>query len=81
MRGLTWLCLGHPRLVKLSTGLLGLLAGASGRLGVEAISRAAYSGIFNLRYYQGAADELGGRAAFWQARADAAPPPSEAPAR
>jgi hypothetical protein len=29
------------------------------------ISQAAYSAIFNLRYYQGVADELGGRKIFF----------------
>jgi hypothetical protein len=28
------------------------------------VTRATYSAIFNLRYYQGVADELGGRGRF-----------------
>ena len=66
IRSLTWLCLGRARLVQLCTSLLGWAAWLGGRMGSEPLARAAYSGIFNLRYYQGAADELGGRSAFWQ---------------
>ncbi|MBP7689877.1 MAG: glycosyltransferase family 2 protein [Thermoflexales bacterium] len=46
---------------------------------VDRVSRMAYSGIFNLRHYQGVADELGGREKFLAAvRASTVPvgPPS-----
>ncbi|GAB4425094.1 MAG: glycosyltransferase family 2 protein [Chloroflexi bacterium OHK40] len=43
------------------------VANLSYQLGSETISRAALSAIFNLRYYQGVADELGGRNAFFGA--------------
>jgi glycosyltransferase involved in cell wall biosynthesis len=66
VRALTWLCLGRPRLIQMSTALLGRMALAGSRLSIEAIPRAAYSGIFNLRHYQGIADALGGRAEFWK---------------
>lgn len=46
----------------------------SDRLGIFSIARFGYSGIFNLRYYQGIADELGGRARFFAA-AQLAPEP------
>jgi hypothetical protein len=38
--------------------------------------RAAYSGIFNMRYYQGMADELGGRQAFFAHAQRNTPPPT-----
>ena len=41
-------------------------------LGIFSIPRFGYSGIFNLRYYQGIADELGGRAKFFAAAAQLA---------
>jgi GT2 family glycosyltransferase len=79
IRGLTELCLGRPRLANACIRLLGAAARLGASAGKEAVSRAAYSGIFNLRYYQGAADELGGRAVFFQALAST-PPPTTGPA-
>ncbi|MEZ4681173.1 MAG: hypothetical protein R2932_43865 [Caldilineaceae bacterium] len=35
------------------------------RLGLEWVPQRAYSGIFNLRHYQGVTDELGGRQQFF----------------
>ncbi len=57
--------LDRPRL---SRGLIALAKGVSDlsyQRGVERVSRAGYSTIFNLRYYQGVADELGGRKHFF----------------
>jgi glycosyltransferase involved in cell wall biosynthesis len=60
-------CLDRPRLsnavqyVAKRIADISYTAGTSG----ERISRAAYSAIFNLRYYQGVADELGGRKVFF----------------
>lgn len=51
----------------LSRGLqvaLKRLADLSQRLGISRLTQMAYSGLFNLRYYQGVADELGGRDRF-----------------
>ncbi len=60
IRVLTRLCLDRPRLSRTAMAALALAARAGDRLGREAVPRHAYSGIFNLRYYQGMADELGG---------------------
>jgi GT2 family glycosyltransferase len=67
IRALTRLCLDRPRLSQVAIELLKQVALLGDRLGVELLPRCAFSGIFNLRHYQGIADELGGAAAFWQA--------------
>ena len=59
IRLLAWTCLDRPRLSEAAVSAL-RIAGAAG------LSRVAYSGIFNLRHYQGVADELGGRREFWR---------------
>jgi GT2 family glycosyltransferase len=66
IRALTRLCLDRPRLSRVTITLLKQAVLLGDRLGVEALPRYACSGIFNLRHYQGIADELGGAAAFWQ---------------
>jgi glycosyltransferase involved in cell wall biosynthesis len=61
------LCLDRPRLSSIALSIAQGIADTSykaGKLG-ERISQAAYSAIFNLRYYQGVADELGGRKVFF----------------
>jgi GT2 family glycosyltransferase len=65
IRGLTWACLGRPRLTRSAIDVLQRLAGIGHRLGMPTVSRMAYSGIFNLRHYQGIADELDSRDAFF----------------
>ena len=66
VRGLVWLCLDRPFFSKTSIVGLKMVGKLSRSLGLF-----AYSGIFNLRYYQGIADELGGRSAFYKAVAEA----------
>jgi GT2 family glycosyltransferase len=67
IRGLTRACLDRPRISQAAIAVLRTAALAGDRLGVEAVSRYGFSGIFNLRHYQGIADELGGAKAFWTA--------------
>jgi GT2 family glycosyltransferase len=64
VRTLVWLCLSRQPLTQ--SALLGLrMAADTGeRLGNKMLVRFAHSGMFNLRYYQGIADELGGRKQF-----------------
>jgi hypothetical protein len=45
--------------------LLEKAALSSFKFGLKNLVAQAYSGIFNLRYYQGVADQLGGRDAFF----------------
>jgi GT2 family glycosyltransferase len=62
IRSLVRSCLDRPALSRAVMDALKLLADNGHRLGRAGLARAAYSALFNLRYYQGAADELGGRA-------------------
>jgi len=66
IRGLTHLCLDRPRLSRGAVGMLEQIAGLGDLLNIEPLPRFAYSGIFNLRHYQGVADELGGADKFWE---------------
>jgi GT2 family glycosyltransferase len=65
IRLLVRLCLGNNFL---SSGVYTCLRAASAigdRLGIEQLVQTAHSGLFNLRYYQGVAHELGGRERFF----------------
>lgn len=66
IRALTRLCLSRARLSKLVVHALCHAATKSSAAGVPALTTRLYSGIFNLCYYQGIADELQGRAHFFQ---------------
>jgi GT2 family glycosyltransferase len=68
IRAVTTLCLDRPRLSKAMATSLRQGAAALPKQG-----RFAYSALFNLRYYQGVADELGGRKAFFAGVTRAAP--------
>lgn len=65
IQGLTHLCLDRPFLSRPITKLLEKTAQAAHAAGRSSMTARAYSGIFNLRYYQGVSDQLGGRAAFF----------------
>jgi GT2 family glycosyltransferase len=58
----TW-CVPHPRLAKASSAVLSLTARAASHLphrwGLDRVSGAALSAVYNLAYYRGMADELG----------------------
>jgi GT2 family glycosyltransferase len=73
IRWMTWLCLDHPMLSNFAIRLMHAVADAGARLHSKALPRAAYSGIFNLRHFQGMADEMGSRAVFFRAVAHARP--------
>jgi glycosyltransferase involved in cell wall biosynthesis len=55
------LCLDKPKLSQFFIFSLKLVGIASSHLKLTRLSNMAFSGIFNLRYYQGAADRLGGK--------------------
>lgn len=61
------LCLDRSKLSELVLQILKRTAAVNSRLGLRTLSRFALSAIFNLRYYQGVADELGGRNRFFAA--------------
>jgi GT2 family glycosyltransferase len=58
------LCVGQPALSRSAYVWLKLISMLGQRLGHERLTQVAYSGLFNLRYYEGVADELGGRKQF-----------------
>ena len=70
-RRLTRACVGHfwRRPATLGLFMAALLADA---IGLENAASFALSAIFNLQYWQGASDELGGPAPVWQAVAEPA---------
>ena len=63
-RLLARLAAGRPPLVHSAVLVLSLSALAADRLGARRCASAALSGIFNLLYWHGVSDELGGRAVF-----------------
>jgi len=63
-RLLARVAVGRPPLVHGAVLVLSLSALAADRLGARRYASAALSGIFNLLYWQGVSDELGGRAVF-----------------
>lgn len=60
------LCLGSSMRVALATHLLHALAVASWALRLSVVTYASCGTLYNLRYYEGLASELGGRSAFWR---------------
>lgn len=64
-RLVTQLCLDRPRISQAVTAGLKLLIEVFHGLKLRPLVSAACSAIFNLRYYQGLADRLGGGQAFW----------------
>jgi GT2 family glycosyltransferase len=75
IRAVVSLCVGRPALSRAAVGTLRIAAHTGGRLGSNRVADLACSGIFNLRYYRGIADELGGRANFFTTMAQAAAAP------
>jgi GT2 family glycosyltransferase len=57
--------LGRPIVSNICIAFLSRLATTCHNKGISHISQAFYSAIFNLRYYQGVSDELGGRSIFF----------------
>jgi hypothetical protein len=72
-RALSSLVTGRPVLVNAAVMLLSLAVRTFGALGAEAATSRALSAIFNLLYWEGVCDELGGRGAL---RRSLAPAPS-----
>jgi glycosyltransferase involved in cell wall biosynthesis len=75
VRAVVRLCLGRPALTRSAIQSMHFAARAATRLGSDRLAGLAYSGIFNLRHYQGVADELGGRARFFSSMTRAAEAP------
>lgn len=65
IRTLVRLCLDRKSVSTGAVVWLKLLGQQSDRFGIERMVEVTHSGMFNLRYYQGIADELGGRKVFF----------------
>jgi GT2 family glycosyltransferase len=64
-QALIHLCLDRPRLNNLIPYILTNIANIGQKLRLPRVNLAAYSAIFNMRYYQGVSDQLGGRDHFF----------------
>ncbi len=62
----TWLCLGRPRLVALATQALHAAAVAGWACRLAPVASLMCSVIYNLRYYDSMAAEIGGAKTFWR---------------
>lgn len=78
IRRMVRVCVGRAPLTAGALAALGLAAMTGNRLGLARLSQMAHSGIFNLRYYQGITDELGGRSPFLR-QLDGSPPAPYSP--
>ncbi|HFC11297.1 MAG TPA: glycosyltransferase family 2 protein [Anaerolineae bacterium] len=65
IRLLTQLCLDREMPSKVALNVMRGFAALGHKTNIMALPRIAYSGIFNLRHYQGVADQLGGREQFF----------------
>ena len=74
IRGLTYLCLDNKFFQRSVVTLCKAAGNVLYRLGQKKLSRGALSVIFNLRHYQGMADQLGGRDQFYTEIKTEAPP-------
>jgi glycosyltransferase involved in cell wall biosynthesis len=66
LRGAGRLLVGRPAALHGFTAAAALLAAGSSAVGLRRPCRALYSAIFNLEYWQGFCDAIGGRRRFWQ---------------
>jgi glycosyltransferase involved in cell wall biosynthesis len=69
-RFLARLCVGRAGRSRTATFALASMARAAGLIGLEPVASASLSVLFNLLYWQGVSDELGGPARLWSAMGD-----------
>lgn len=65
IRVLTHLCLDRPTVTAIAIAILAYLIQAGHQANLNRLSQMACGALFNLRFYQGTADELEGREAFF----------------
>jgi GT2 family glycosyltransferase len=66
LQRLARLCIGRAALVQLAVGILLGTARLADWARQPKLAGAAYSAIFNLRYWQSVSQQMGGRPAFWK---------------
>ncbi|MCC6604327.1 MAG: glycosyltransferase [Anaerolineae bacterium] len=76
IQGLVRLCLARPFLTQACTKLLLKAAQAGHTQHRPDFANKAYSGVYNLRYYQGVADQYGGRKKFFSELINRRTPPN-----
>lgn len=79
IRSLVRLCLSRPSLSQMFTKGLLQIAKTSSAQAKSNVANKAYSGVYNLRYYQGVADQIGGRKKFFSELINRQTPPTLAP--
>lgn len=65
-RRLARICVGRRLVYGAALGVLREIAQAANALHLERVGMAACSGVWNLAYWQGLTDALGGRSSFWR---------------
>jgi glycosyltransferase involved in cell wall biosynthesis len=75
VRGLVQLCLDRTQWSRFAEAGLHAVGRMAYALRNQSVPRMVYSGIFNLRHYQGIADELGGREVFFDGVSRQTEPP------
>ena len=65
VRKMTRICLDRGHFSNVMSWTLTQGAAVAAKLNLQKFAEKAYSGIFNLKYYQGVSDELGGRQLFF----------------
>ncbi|HEY7123603.1 MAG TPA: glycosyltransferase family 2 protein [Ktedonobacterales bacterium] len=80
LQRLARVCIGHPWRVSITANSLLALARVAGWLRQQKLAHAAFSAIYNLRYYQSVSEQLGGAAAFWELVQRYSPRAANAPA-
>jgi glycosyltransferase involved in cell wall biosynthesis len=72
-RQLSLLVAGRPLLVRAMVALVSLVVHAASSIGAQGVTSRALSGIFNVLYWQGVCDELGGHQALRRSLSSAQP--------
>lgn len=72
-------CIGRPLCLNATVGALLTIARLASWAWQPKIANAAYSAIFNLRYWQSVSQQIGGRSVFWQLIEDQQPPAASMP--
>ena len=72
-RALTRVCVGRPAAFAVATMILRSAVRVADATGARRCAAACLSGLFNLLYWQGIADALGGGDAVWRSVAEQTP--------
>jgi GT2 family glycosyltransferase len=68
VKGVVRLAAGRPTTTRVVTRTFTASANVGNRLGLDSVTRLSLSGIYNLSYYSGVVEALGGRSEYWRRR-------------